>query len=77
MASPEVAGVAALLLNVFPFATAVELKDAMMTTTTQYKTLTVDRPGDAEPVAFSSLSVSGGVVNAYNSMNRLSQQNLH
>jgi subtilisin family serine protease len=75
MASPEVAGVAALLLNVFPFATALELKDAMMSTTTQYEGLEVSRPGDKTPVMFDTLSKSGGVVNAYRSMLKLGGQN--
>jgi len=65
MASPEVAGVAALMLNLYPFATAQEVKNALMSTTTQYDGLQVSRPGNGTPVQFSDLSVSGGVINAY------------
>ena len=76
MASPEVAGVAALLLNVFPFASGVEIKNAIMSTTTQYEGLQVFCPGSGSNVAFSSLSKTGGIVNAYRAMIQLSEQNL-
>jgi subtilisin family serine protease len=79
MASPEVAGVAALLLNIYPFATAQELKNAMMTTTTQYEGLQVSRKLEDEStikMPFSDLSKSGGVVNSYRSALLLGGQSL-
>ena len=72
MASPEVAGVAALMLNLYPFATAQEVKNALMSTTTQYDGLQVAQPGSENLIRFSDLSVSGGIVNAYNAAVQMS-----
>lgn len=65
MACPEVAGVAALLWNIFPQAGMSQIRGAMLKTTTQYPGLKVILPGTAnEEVLFSSLSIHGGIVNA-------------
>jgi cell wall-associated protease len=71
MASPEVAGVAALLLNKFPQATVAEIKDAILSTTNQYGDLVTKEPGSGTPVKFANLSVTGGTVNAYKAMLKL------
>ncbi|MEZ0540339.1 S8 family serine peptidase [Fibrella arboris] len=66
MASPCVAGVAALLRSYFPNLTAVQVKDILMKSA--YKPdVMVRKPGRAggSMVPFSSLSKSGGIVNAY------------
>jgi cell wall-associated protease len=65
MAAPCVAGVAALLRGYFPKLTAVQVKDILLKTV--YKpNLMVKKPGaDNQKVPFSSLSRSGGIVNAY------------
>jgi cell wall-associated protease len=76
MASPETAGVAALLLERYPFATAIETKNAIMNSTNQYAGLSCDLPGtaandDGTPptmVNFSNLSITGGTLNAYQAM---------
>ena len=73
MASPETAGVAALLLGRYPFATALEVKHAIMVSTNQYPGLTCALPGTADEekptmVNFSDLSASGGTVNAFQAM---------
>ncbi|MBC7571603.1 MAG: S8 family peptidase [Spirosoma sp.] len=64
MAAPCVAGVAALLRSYFPNLTAVQVKEILMKST--YKpSLTVRQPGrSAILVPFSSLSRSGGILNA-------------
>lgn len=63
MAAPCVAGVAALIRSYFPNLTAVQVKDILMKSV--YKPeLTVIRPSSKQRVPFSSLSVSGGIVNA-------------
>ncbi len=63
MAAPCVAGVAALLRSYFPNLTAVQVKDILMKSV--YKPeLTVVRPSSKQRVPFSTLSVSGGIVNA-------------
>ena len=67
MASPVTAGIAAVLRSYFPTLTAEQVKDIMMSTTTPIKQK-VKKPGYKEGdelVDFSSLSKSGGVVNAY------------
>ncbi|TAE31779.1 MAG: peptidase S8 [Cytophagales bacterium] len=63
MAAPCVAGVAALLRSYFPNLTAVQVKDILMKSV--YKPeLSVLRPASKQRVPFSSLSISGGIVNA-------------
>ncbi|ARK11629.1 S8 family serine peptidase [Fibrivirga algicola] len=66
MAAPCVAGVAALLRSYFPNLTAVQVKDILLKSA--YKPdVMVRLPGRAggSLVPFSSLSKSGGIVNAY------------
>ncbi len=73
MATPTVAGVAALLMAYFPTLTAADVKRILVATTTKFPGLTVPRPGDGTPVPFASLSIAGGVVNAYEAV-RMAQQ---
>ncbi|MEZ0484867.1 S8 family serine peptidase [Fibrella aquatica] len=66
MAAPCVAGVAALLRSYFPNLTAIQVKDILMKSA--YKPdIMVRLPGRAggSMVPFSTLSKSGGIVNAY------------
>ncbi|MCF6360739.1 MAG: S8 family peptidase [Cyclobacteriaceae bacterium] len=66
MASPVTAGVAALLLSYFPDLSAVDLKEILMKSVRTFDGLMVTKPGTKdEMVDFSELSVSGGIVNAY------------
>jgi subtilisin family serine protease len=65
MAAPVVSGVAALLLSYFPRLTPADVRRLLLATATRYPNLTVARPGDEARVPFATLSVSGGVVNAY------------
>jgi cell wall-associated protease len=73
MASPETAGVAALLWSLFPQADYSLIRKAMISKTTQYAGLEVTRPTNENDhtgggsVLFSELSVAGGIVNAYES----------
>jgi len=67
MAAPVVAGVAAVLRSYFPTLTAEQVKDILMSTTTPVNQK-VKKPGHKDGdalVDFSTLSKSGGVVNAY------------
>lgn len=71
MASPVVAGIAALIMTYYPDLTATQIKDILMKTVTKPEHEMVQRPGNVgKPVLvpFSSLSVSGGIVNAYNAL---------
>lgn len=64
MASPTVAGVAAILRSYFPTLTANQVKDIIMDSAQPFKGK-VQKPGTEELVPFSDLSVTGGMVNAY------------
>ncbi len=66
MAAPVVSGVAALLMAYFPTLTAVEVKHIILASATSHANEMVVGPGDdGKRVLFGSLSVSGGIVNAY------------
>lgn len=65
MASPVTAGVAALLLSYYPELSADQVKDILMKSVRSLSNLTVSQPGTGEEVLFQDLSVSGGIVNAY------------
>lgn len=64
MASPVTAGVAALVLSYFPDLSASQLKDILMKSVRSMNNLRVTQPGSGEEVKFSSLSASGGIINA-------------
>ncbi len=68
MAAPNVSGVAALVRSYYPNLTAAQVKQVL-----QQSGIAIDRPvqvgGDStNKVPFSSLSVSGRIVNAYNAL---------
>jgi subtilisin family serine protease len=65
MASPAAAGVAALLMSYFPELTIRDVKDILMKSTRKFDGLKVQEPGDKKEVDFSQLSISGGLINAY------------
>ncbi|MBN2349742.1 MAG: S8 family peptidase [Bacteroidales bacterium] len=74
MASPVVAGVAALLISYYPELSAVEVKDIIMKSSTPYETVKVLAPYEKSKgkkpklTTLNKLSVTGGVVNAYNAV---------
>lgn len=65
MASPVVAGVAALLMSYFPEFSAAEIKDIIRQSTRKFDNLTISKPGGKGEVKFSELSSTGGLLNAY------------
>lgn len=65
MASPTAAGVATLLLSYDSSMKAEELRALMIDTSRRYPKLQVNLPGTETPVLFSSLSVYGSVVDAF------------
>jgi len=73
MASPVVAGIAALILSYYPELTALQVKDILMDTSTKPEQEVVYKPGTDEDIPFSELSVSGGIVNAYEALKRAEQ----
>lgn len=68
MATPVVAGIAALILEYYPDLTAEQLKDILMKSVKSLKGKIVYKPGTKEEIDFSSLCVSGGIVNAYEAL---------
>jgi subtilisin family serine protease len=73
MASPVVAGVAALVMAYYPELTASEVKDILLRSATDLSDMLVNRPGSETEVPFSTLSVTGGIVNAYEAL-KLAEQ---
>ena len=65
MAAPVVSGVAALLMAYFPTLNAGEVRDILITSARNLGDLDVVGPGDSGRVKFSTLSQSGGVIDAY------------
>ena len=68
MASPMVAGVAALLVSYFPTLSMHEIKEIMLKSATNYKGTKQQVPGTDKIVDFASLSVTGGVINVKNAV---------
>ena len=65
MAAPVVSGVAALLMSYYPDLTAEQVKDIILKSSVKLNSLKVNSPGESgKKVSFSSLSRTGGVVNA-------------
>jgi subtilisin family serine protease len=64
MASPVVAGVAALVWSYFPKLTAVQLKDILLESSIKLGSQEVFIPGKTTKTAFKNLSITGGVINA-------------
>lgn len=69
MASPEVAGIAAILKAYYPGLTASQLKDAIMSSARQYPGLMV-KVKEGPRVPFSSMSRSGGVIDVMNAFKK-------
>jgi cell wall-associated protease len=65
MAAPMVAGVAALLLSYFPDLSAVEVRDILRNSSRKFDGLDVQKPGGGGKTDFSNLSISGGLINAF------------
>jgi cell wall-associated protease len=62
--APIVTGIAALILEYYPELTARQVKQAIMESATPLKGTMVLRPGTKEKVDFTTLSKTGGIVNA-------------
>lgn len=67
MASPVVAGVAAVLKSYFPKLTYTDIKRIIKESATPYQTQ-VRRPESTDTVPFASLSKTGGIVNLYDAV---------
>lgn len=69
MAAPVTTGVSALLMSYYPNLTAVQVRDIVLQSTVKVKDQKVNKPGSeggkSELIELSNLSVTGGIVNAY------------
>ena len=65
MAAPVVSGVAALLMGYFPSLDASDVRSIILESSVNRQNDVVARPGDGARIPFGRLSVTGGVVNAY------------
>lgn len=68
MASPAVAGVAALLKSYFPSLNASQIKNIILESVVKLNGNKVNVPGEKKVVDFSELCNSAGVVNVYNAV---------
>ncbi|HTE45353.1 MAG TPA: S8 family peptidase [Gemmatimonadaceae bacterium] len=69
MAAPVVSGLAALLMDYYPNLTASDIKKVILASVSKHTDQMVTKPGsETDKVAFGSLSITGGIVNAYNAI---------
>lgn len=68
MASPVVAGISALIMSYYPELTTKQVKDIIMETVTIPVVNTVFKPGTEQSFPFAELSVSDGIINAYEAL---------
>ena len=73
MAAPMVTGVAALIMAYYPELTPAQVRTAILESARPYPEATVTVPGGERTAPFSSLSVSGGVLNAADALRRADQ----
>ena len=74
MAAPVVSGVAALVWSYFPDLSATEVIEILMKSSRKYP-VEVNKPGDKVMIPFNQLSVSGGIVNAYEAVKLAAEKN--
>ncbi len=67
MAAPVASGVAALLLSYYPHLTAAQVREILIKSTVKPQANEVYKPAEepSEKVKFSELSITGGIINAY------------
>jgi subtilisin family serine protease len=68
MASPVVAGVAALVWSHYPDLSMKQLKSILLSSATPENTMTIKPGSRKKSVPFSSLSITGGIINAEKAM---------
>ncbi len=69
MASPVVAGLAALIRSYYPKFTALQVKDIIMNSVSKVDhKVKVKEDGSSKKVLFTEVCLSGGIVNAYNAL---------
>jgi len=66
--SPIVTGIATLILEYYPKLSAAQVKEAILESATPLKGTMVYKPGTHDLVDFTTLSKTGGIVNAYRAL---------
>jgi cell wall-associated protease len=74
MAAPAAAGVAALLLAYYPELKPSQVVEILQESVYGLGEIVVSKPGEEEQVPFGSLSITGGVVNAYKAIQLAEQR---
>ena len=69
MAAPVVSGLAALIRSYYPKLTAIQVKEIILKSVVKVNhNVNMMKGAETVSVPFSDLSVTGGVVNAYNAL---------
>ena len=68
MAAPATAGIAALVMSYYPEFSAAEVKQILKASARKFDGLKFKKPGSEEKVALDELSITGGLVNAYEAL---------
>jgi subtilisin family serine protease len=71
MAAPVVTGLAAVIKSYYPELSSKQIKKVILQSATKMPHTKVTQPGTSDLVEFSKLSITGGVVNAYNAIRLL------
>lgn len=77
MASPVVAGVAAMVWSHYPQLSMSQLKSVLLSSATPETTTTLKPGSSKKTVPFSSLSITGGIINAEKAMEAAAKLNSH
>jgi cell wall-associated protease len=73
MATPVVAGLASLILSYYPELSAKQVKDIIASSVLKIDGAVVNKPGsEDEAISLDQLSITGGIVNAYNALQKAS-----
>lgn len=74
MAAPAAAGVAALLMSYFPELSAQAVRNILVQSTRKFDGLKVNPPDGDDPKSLTELSVTGGLINAYEAVKLAGEQ---
>jgi subtilisin family serine protease len=73
MAAPVVSGLAALIMSYYPNLSAADVRRIIVSSVSRHADQMVTKPGSDDKVPFGTLSVSGGIVNAYRAIQMAEQ----
>jgi subtilisin family serine protease len=73
MAAPVVSGLAALIMGYYPNLNVADVRRIIVSSVSNHGEQMVTKPGSDDKVPFGSLSISGGIVNAYRAIKMAEQ----